>query len=409
LGRGGGHELRAVFQSAVQVFPGQQVRIAGRTVGSIRSVGLDGGLAVVAMSIDGQDWPLTQGTTAELRYGSAAAYASRFIELHPGPASAAPLPEGGILTLASTTTPVEFDQVFNTFTPAARANLGGTLHHTAQTFAGHAGDLAAAVDAAGGLQSAAGLQHDLGTDRYALGALVDSAARTVHGLRVRDTELQQFVTSAATTFQALAANAGAQQAALDRLPTTLAAGRQTLGRLDTSLVGLSSLVRDLRPGAAGLRQVAPVLERTLATLLRVAPMATSTLQTGTRTVPSLRGFLSTATPFVPRVAKALAGFAPMLACIRPYTPEVAGFASTWTEFTSIFDHLGHYARILVQSSPLAPGTSLDSAQAVKLPTGGLSYAMPRPPGLNVGQPWYQPQCGAGPSALDPNFDPENKR
>lgn len=38
---------------------------------------------------------------------------------------------------------------------------------------------------------------------------------------------------------------------------------------------------------------------------------------------------------------------------------------------------------------------------------GKSYAMPRPPGLSVGQPWFLPQCGAGPNSINPADDPEN--
>jgi hypothetical protein len=37
---------------------------------------------------------------------------------------------------------------------------------------------------------------------------------------------------------------------------------------------------------------------------------------------------------------------------------------------------------------------------------GMKYGFPRPPGTNAGQPWFQPQCGAGPEALDPSKDQE---
>jgi hypothetical protein len=39
---------------------------------------------------------------------------------------------------------------------------------------------------------------------------------------------------------------------------------------------------------------------------------------------------------------------------------------------------------------------------------GKGYAEPRPPGLSVGQPWFQPQCGAGPNSLSPAYDPEQQ-
>jgi virulence factor Mce-like protein len=407
LGASAGHRLRAVFQSALQVYPGEQVRIAGRTVGSVSAVSLDSGLAVVAMQITAGSWPLHHGTTAELRFGSAAGYATRFVELRAGPSSAPALPDDGVLPLAQTTTPVEFDQVFNTFSAPTRANLAGTLDNASAVLARHSGDVTTALGQAGAVQDLADLQHDLGADPYALSALVDHAAGAVHALAARDAELPSLAGSAATTFAALAVNATAQRDALERLPATLTAARGTLSHLDRSLTGLSALVVDLRPGAAGLRRVAPILRGTLTTLLHVAPAATDTLRTGTTTLPALGRFLATTTQFVPGATRALSGTNPMLACLRPYTPEIAGFASTWMGFTGNYDGAGHYARILVQESPLIPGTSLNSVQATSLPTGGLHYAMPRPPGLNVGQPWFLPQCGAGPNSLNPNADPEN--
>jgi hypothetical protein len=64
---------------------------------------------------------------------------------------------------------------------------------------------------------------------------------------------------------------------------------------------------------------------------------------------------------------------------------------------------------MVQAGPssvdaIPPGTSTQAF--VKLT--GLQYAEPRPPGLSVGQPWFLPQCGAGPNSLNPADDPENQ-
>jgi hypothetical protein len=64
--------------------------------------------------------------------------------------------------------------------------------------------------------------------------------------------------------------------------------------------------------------------------------------------------------------------------------------------------------------PQASATSLHlvpagiSTQAFVNATG-KQYAEPRPPGLSVGQPWFLPQCGAGPNALNPGADPESHR
>jgi hypothetical protein len=81
---------------------------------------------------------------------------------------------------------------------------------------------------------------------------------------------------------------------------------------------------------------------------------------------------------------------------------------TWTGYNKNFDSGGHYARTfpLLYNPLLTAGIPLNSATIVGLSGGGIHYAMPRPPGLNAGQPWYLPQCGAGPDSLTPSKDPE---
>jgi phospholipid/cholesterol/gamma-HCH transport system substrate-binding protein len=409
-GGSSGHRLRAVFVAALQARSGQQVRIAGRAIGSIDSVALSNGQALVTIDLGAGGWPLHQGTTAELRFGAAAAYASRFVQLTPGPATAPTLPDGALLPVANTITPVEFDQVFSTFGPRTRANFGGTISGMARVLSGHGSDIASGLSlGSAGIERTANVLGDLGADPAALSTLLTAGARTASALRARDPQLQGLVTSAAETLGVFADNATAMQETLDKLPATLATERATLAHLDRSLGGLSGLVSDIRPGAVGLRRVAPVLAHTLHTLVRVAPLAIGTLRAGTRNAPAVTSFLSAARPFTPPLSRALASLAPMVGCIRPYAPEIAGFQSTWAGIGSYFDKTGHFVRVNIVQTPVTPGTTETSAQAVASSGGSLSYAMPRPPGLNAGRPWFQPQCGAGPGALDPSTDPEAGR
>jgi phospholipid/cholesterol/gamma-HCH transport system substrate-binding protein len=324
--------------------------------------------------------------------------------------SAPTLPDDALLPEADTITPVEFDQVFSTFGPATRKNLAGTISGGARVLAGHGPDIARDLALGStGMQQTAGLLGDLGTDPTALSTLLTAGAQTVAALNARDPELQGLVTNAADTFSVFADNATAVQASLDRLPATLLSGRQTLAHLDRSLVGLSGLVSDVRPGAAGLRVTAPLLTQALKRIVRVAPLAISTLSAGTRDAPAITSLFEAALPFVPRLGQALGRLAPMVGCLRPYAPEFAGFSSTWAGLGSYYDSIGHFGRSNLIQMPVSPGTTVTSAQAIAASHGSLSYAMPRPPGLNVGQPWFQPQCGAGPDALNPVDDPEAGR
>jgi virulence factor Mce-like protein len=407
-GGSSGHPLRAEFSAALQLRPGNDVEIGGRVVGSVAKVSLNGGLALVQMDIADASWPVRSGTTAALRYGSAVAYASRNVELHPGPAGNPPLADNALLPLPDTTTPVEFDQVYATFGPATRQHFGSFIQNAARTLHGHAADLTRTFSLGGrGIARTADFFGDLNVDPAALDTLVRAGAATTAALRATDPNLRALVTNAAQTFTVFADDAAAVQSSLVRLPTTLRSGRLMLARLDRSLPGVRGLLRDIAPGAAGLRRDAPLLSGTLTTLTRIAPIAERALTTGTRSLPAVTGLLRAATPFLPNLSDDLAKLAPMVGCLRPYAPEIGGYLVTWQ--SGPVDSAGHFARIDVIQTPIPPGTTMDSAQAIAGSQGSLHYAMPRPPGLNAGTPWFQPQCGAGPSALDPTKDPEAGR
>jgi hypothetical protein len=130
---------------------------------------------------------------------------------------------------------------------------------------------------------------------------------------------------------------------------------------------------------------------------------------------------------MPKLRSATAQLAPMIACIRPYAPEAGSAivgAGSW---------MSTYVRVLPHGTPgitytgLADGPYVDQHGVRAMPEASLAadhavvglstsafatlaskqYAEPRPPGLSVGQPWYLPQCGAGPNSTNPAADPEN--
>jgi virulence factor Mce-like protein len=406
------HKLRAAFENTINLVPGNQVRIAARPVGKVASIREVDGQSVVELQVkNGPYWPLRRGTTARIRYGSLTAYAGRYVELKPGPRSSPPLRDGGVLSTADTITPVEFDETFRTFDAPTRRNLRGLIVNAAGTLDGHARDLGRGLHQGGpGLQRLADMLGDLGGDQHALQTLVVAGARTSVALRSREGELRSLLDHAAATFDELASRARAQQATLERFPAALRTGRATLGRFNHSLVGLHGLVDDIRPGAVGLRRMAPSQTAMTAALLDVAPLATTTFNTSARAAPDIDRFLRTATPFMPQLGSVLGRLAPMIGCIRPYAPEIAGQMTDWAGFNGDYDSTAHFSRTAQQKPPFAPGTSMTSAQIVNDTfRDHIFYAMPRPPGLAAGQPWFLPQCGAGRDALDATKDPELRR
>jgi phospholipid/cholesterol/gamma-HCH transport system substrate-binding protein len=404
------HTLHGNFDAAVQVASGQEVRVAGRKVGEVGSIEVVDGRAVVELKIQEDEvWPLPRGTTAGMRWGSTTSLAYRYIELHPGPRSAPDLPEDGVLKLADTETPFELDQSFRIFRGRTKGDLRALVGQVGDTVDGRGKAIEEGLrEAPGGLDEAAGFLGELSADQEALRTLVVSGDRATSALADRERELGELVGHAASTFDEFATHSADQQKALDRAPAALAESTTTLARLDRSLVGLQALTNDLGPGARELRTLAPPARRAFAELNSVAPVASAALASGRRAAPPLRRLFTTGKGFLPRLGTALGQLDPVFGCLRPYGPELAGNLSTWSGYNKNFDNGGHYARTFpLQVNPALPtGTPMNSAQIVALLGGSLKYAMPRPPGLNAGDPWFQPECGAGPDSVDVSKDPE---
>ena len=409
VGGGTSHTLYAGFTNAIQMTPGQQVRIAGRPVGEISSIRLSDGQAVVGLTItDDSVWPLPQGTYAVARWGSTTAYLGRYTELIPGPRSNPPLPDGGILQSRQDATAFELDQAYNIFRGRTAGDAANLLNRLGATLHGRGAAINRGLAAApGGLGQAADVLAQLSANEYDLRTLAVAGDRTVSALASRSTDLGQLVTDAAGTFATFAQHTTDEQQALDKAPRAFDTARSTFARLDTSLTKLNTLVGDLRPGAPALASLAGTAASALVTLKAVAPQATATLRDGIQAAPSLSRLFETGVSFMPAARQALGTFTPMLACLRPYTPDIAGFLSTWPGFTSHYDAGGHYGRAfeLTVIPALYPGTTDNSQEAIAS-SPGLTYAFPRPPGMNDGHPYFIPQCGITPAALNPADDPE---
>src|SRR5439155_21871566 len=124
--------------------------------------------------------------------------------------------------------------------------------------------------------------------------------------------------------------------------------------------------------------------------------------------PSLNALLKRAAELMPQIGSVSRQSADQLNCIRPYAPEIVAFFSTWGDWTTNTDGRGTYTRIASQAPPYSNAEISNSAEIAQR-NPQLTYAFPRPPGLNSNQPWFLPECGAGRDALDPAKDPEARR
>lgn len=409
--RSSDHKVRAAFNAAVSIAPGLDVQIDGVDVGKIGKVDYEDGQAIVEIGVDDDAWPLHRGTTAALRFGTTLGNGTRRVDLEPGPESAPEIPENGIIAAKDTVTPVEFDQVFDTFDPQTRAAFKGTFENGATALKGHAGDLREGLRrAAPAFETTGSLLEDVARDGAALRRLVASGHKAARTLAAKKPVISDLVSVMATTFDTFARNTEGIRESLDEFAPTLRDARTTLARADRSIDGLDAFMADLKPGLAALEPLLETAKPASKDLAKLAPAADDTVRTLRTSSPSITTFLEEGVPFAEKADPVLDKLATQLQCVRPYSPEIAAFFSNWSSWAQGYDDRAHYGRVKAVVGPTAFTSypPLKTNEFLTLLGGTLGYAMPRPPGYNSGDTWFLPECGAGPDALDPSKDPEDR-
>src|SRR4029078_7801190 len=120
---GGGHEYTLLFQTAGQLVKDDDVQVAGRRIGSVRSIELtDNNLAAVKIEVEEPYAPLREGTRAIVRLTSLSGIANRYVALTLAPDTNEKLDDGAQLDLSRTTSVVDLDQLFNALDEKTRGN-----------------------------------------------------------------------------------------------------------------------------------------------------------------------------------------------------------------------------------------------------------------------------------------------
>lgn len=345
------YTIHAQFQNAGQVVKGGVVQVAGRKIGAITGIHLTGdGLADVELTIhDDQFAPLHVGTRAAIRAVGQAGVANRFVDLSPGPPSAAKIPDGGVLTTAQTTGIVDLDALFATLDPPARSDVRQLIRNSAAVFAGSGshyfnGMLAKLSPALAETERFTG---QLADDRAQLSRLVHKAGEAAQALGSRSQDLEGAVANSARALGAIASERAALADVLARAPGVLTQGRGTLANLQTAVTALRPALRDIPPTAIPLREFLRRVDSTLGAADPVIADLRSQLPGLRKSLAGLVPLAPSAVPALNATAKALKDARPILAGLRIYGSDfVLGiFNGLAGVATGDYNGSGHYARL----------------------------------------------------------------
>ena len=349
LGGQSGHQYKLLFETGGQLVPGNQVLVAGQPIGSVDEITLtDDAQAQIDITVDE---PLHEGTTAMIRSTSLSGVANRYVSIHPGPNSADEIPDGATLTSELTSSPVDLDQLFNTFDKRTRAGLRDFISGQAQVYTGNN---EAARETykyfAPSLQAGERLLAELSRDQQVLSRFFVSGARVFGAIGERRDDLAALTENANRFLGAIVR----ENAAFDRV---LVALPPAMRQANTTFVNLRAALDDLDPLMADLGEVAPELPGFLRDIRPVARHATpvlSDLELALRregptndltdNLLDLPAAERSARSAVPRAVAALDDSQHIFEFARPYAPDLLALFAKLGTGAGYYDFSGHYLR-----------------------------------------------------------------
>lgn len=233
IGGGAVREYRAVFASASDLAPGDQVRVAGVVAGRVTDVRLDDDAhALVSFTVD-EDLPLTTASRAQIRYLNL--IGNRYLSLTRGSAGrdARPIEPGDTIPIERTVPALDLDELFTGFKPLFAALSPEDANALAE-------DIVATFQGEGST----------------IRSLLEHSAAVTDNLADRDAVVGRVVANLTRTLQVVDRNQGALDdliTELGRYVGGLAADRRTLG---ASLEGINDLTSET---AALLHDARPAL------------------------------------------------------------------------------------------------------------------------------------------------------
>jgi phospholipid/cholesterol/gamma-HCH transport system substrate-binding protein len=369
LMRSGGYYVNARFETGGQLVKGANVTVGGKAVGKVDSITLtDDNQANVRMRIDDDSLtPLHRGTTATIRSFSIPGVASRVVAVAPGPNNAQEIPDNGVIIADDTESPVDLDQVLNSFNPKVTKGLQGFIAGSAEQYADDPstplnettyGNQALRYIAPF-FDAGARLAHNISSDDETLASFLVVSERASTTLADQDEQIQAMFTNLTRFTKAVSAESEELDRALAVLPETLRQGTQAFAAMRPTFAALENLSDKSDPigenGGDGLaplfRKLKPLVENSEPALNYLSKMVKQGGSNNDLTdlfagQPSLTKKAKSA---FPNSTTAMQTGQIILQFLRPYTPELTSWISHFGQIAANYDANGHYVRVSTQT------------------------------------------------------------
>jgi len=210
---GGSKDYKAEFVDATGVVKGDDVRIAGVKVGTVKDIQIvDRTRAMVTFSVQ-DDTALSKATHANIRYRNLVG--QRYISLTQEIGDSGTLPEGATIPVSQTSPALDLTVLFNGFKPLFQAlspsDINQLSYEIIQVFQGEGGTLE------GLLSHTASITSTLADRDQVIGSLIDNLNQVLDHIGDRDDQLTQLIKTFRTFVGGLKNDRNAILGSLDQI------------------------------------------------------------------------------------------------------------------------------------------------------------------------------------------------
>lgn len=397
-GGGDGYLVRAVFDNASFVIPGEDVKVAGVRVGTIEGVDLTRrNKAVLVLRIEDPAFvPFRKDAHCQIRLQSL--IGEQFVECEPtmpqrgGERPAPPLEEiesgpgegQHLLPVESTTTPVPIDLINNITRLPQRQRLRLIIGELGAGLAGNGDRLRAALRRANpALRELQEVIHILAEQERLLARLIDESDRVLRAWAARREQFAGFIDHAGATAAAAAERGADIERNFQRLPPFLRELRPTADRF-------SAMAAQMIPALRTLQREAPAVNAAVARLGPFVSAATPALE-------SFGDFADRGRTVLPALLPLVRDLRELGRPLRPAAGDLAALSESfdrsggieelmrfiffYTNAVNGVDELGHYVRTgtNIGSCSVRSGTPVPGCPATFDRFAGSSAASARAP------------------------------
>lgn len=249
-------EYKAIFTDVTGVVKGDDIRVAGVKVGSVKKVEIvDRTRARVTFTVR-EATPVTQSSTATIRYRNLVG--QRYIAVTQGVGDTARLPENGTIPLTRTQPALDLTLLFNGFKPLfaalTPADVNKLSYELIQVFQGEGGNLE------GLLRSTGSVTQTLADRDQLIGDVITNLNVVLETIGDRDAELSDLIVQLRSFVSGLTQD---KDAILNSLDSVSVLARETADITTGIRPGLTASVSELRKVATNLNKGRAEIDRAL--------------------------------------------------------------------------------------------------------------------------------------------------